>query len=46
VPAIRTLVLEDRGGKLIQGLQDVFPDQKPIDRAFITLGKTNASSAP
>ncbi|MER9237345.1 isochorismatase family protein, partial [Mesorhizobium sp. M0622] len=23
------------GGKLIKGLQDVFPDQKPIDRTFI-----------
>ena len=35
VPTILTTVLEDRGGKLIQGLQDVFPDQKPIDRTFI-----------
>ena len=39
VPTILTTVLEDRGGKLIKGLQDVFPDQKPIDRTFInTLG--------
>jgi len=35
VPTILTTVLEDRGGKLIKGLQDVFPDQKPIDRTFI-----------
>ncbi len=35
VPTILTTVLEDRGGKLIQGLQDLFPDQKPIDRTFI-----------
>src|SRR3981081_4351531 len=31
VPTILTTVLEDRGGKLIKGLQDVFPDQKPTD---------------
>src|SRR3954462_3378367 len=35
VPTILTTVLEHRGGKLIKGLQDVFPDQKPIDRTFI-----------
>src|SRR5436190_21871799 len=35
VPTILTTVLEDRGGKLIKGLQDVLPDQKPIDRTFI-----------
>src|SRR5256886_13936930 len=35
VPTILTTVLRDRGGKLIKGLQDVFPDQKPIDRTFI-----------
>src|SRR5258705_6963741 len=35
VPTILTTVLEDRGGELIKGLQDVFPDQKPIDRTFI-----------
>jgi nicotinamidase-related amidase len=28
-------VLEERGGYLIKGLQDVFPDQKPINRTFI-----------
>src|SRR5438067_3004154 len=35
VPTILTTVLEDRGGKLIKPLQDVFPKQKPIDRTFI-----------
>ncbi len=35
VPTILTTVLEDRGGKLIPGLQDVFSDQKPIDRTWI-----------
>jgi nicotinamidase-related amidase len=35
VPTILTTVLEDRGGKLIKALQDVFPGQKPIDRTFI-----------
>src|SRR5882724_4626574 len=35
VPTILTTVLQDRGGKLIKGLQDVFPDQRPIDRTFI-----------
>jgi len=28
-------VLEARGGKLIKGLQDVFPDQTPVDRTYI-----------
>ncbi|MCX7361536.1 MAG: hydrolase [Alphaproteobacteria bacterium] len=35
VPTILTTVLESRGGSLIKALQDVFPDQKPIDRTFI-----------
>ena len=35
VPTIFTTVIEERGGYLIKGLQDVFPDQKPIDRTFI-----------
>jgi nicotinamidase-related amidase len=35
VPTILTTVLGERGGHLIKGLQDVFPDQKPIDRTFI-----------
>src|SRR5258708_28196738 len=35
VPTILTTVVEDRGGKLIKGLQDLFPNQKPIDRTWI-----------
>lgn len=35
VPTVLTTVLEERGGHLIQGIQDVFPEQKPIDRTFI-----------
>ena len=35
VPTILTTVLEERGGYLIKQLQDVFPEQKPIDRTFI-----------
>ncbi len=37
VPTILTTVLEERGGLLIKGLQDVFPEQKPINRTFINL---------
>src|SRR3954466_8192860 len=35
VPTILATVIEERGGYLIKGLQDVFPEQKPIDRTFI-----------
>jgi nicotinamidase-related amidase len=35
VPTILTTVIEERGGYIIKQLQDVFPDQKPIDRTFI-----------
>jgi nicotinamidase-related amidase len=35
VPTILTTVVAERGGHLIQGLQDVLPEQKPIDRTFI-----------
>ena len=35
VPTLLTTVIEERGGYLIKGLQDVFPEQKPIDRTFI-----------
>jgi len=35
VPTIISTVIEERGGFLIKGLQDVFPDQKPINRTFI-----------
>jgi nicotinamidase-related amidase len=35
VPTILTTVIEERGGYIIKGLQDVFPEQKPIDRTLI-----------
>ena len=35
VPTLLTTVLEKQGGFLIKPIQDVFPDQKPIDRTFI-----------
>lgn len=35
VPTLLTTVLESRGGLLLKQLQEVFPDQKPIDRTFI-----------
>ncbi|RYG64159.1 hydrolase [bacterium] len=35
IPTILTTVIEERGGYIIKGLQDVFPDQKPINRTFI-----------
>ena len=35
VPTLLTTVVEERGGYIIKQLQDVFPEQKPIDRTFI-----------
>jgi len=35
VPTILTTVVQDRGGFLPKDLQNVFPDQKPIDRTTI-----------
>lgn len=35
VPTILTTVLAQRGGNLIKGLQEVYPEQQPIDRTFI-----------
>jgi nicotinamidase-related amidase len=35
VPTILTSVIEERGGYVIKGLLDVFPEQKPINRTFI-----------
>lgn len=35
VPTILTTVTEARGGLIIKALQDVFPEQKPINRTFI-----------
>ena len=35
VPTILTTIIEERGGFIIKQIQDVFPEQKPIDRTFI-----------
>src|SRR5207249_4014363 len=35
VPTLLTTVVQDRGGYLIKQLQDVFPEQTPIDRTTI-----------
>jgi nicotinamidase-related amidase len=35
VPTLFSTVVHDRGGYLIKQLQEIFPDQKPIDRTFI-----------
>ena len=35
VPTLFSTVVEDRGGFLLKPLQDVFPDQKPLDRTWI-----------
>jgi nicotinamidase-related amidase len=35
VPTLLSTVVEERGGYLIKPLQDIFPDQKPINRTFI-----------
>src|SRR5712691_11773801 len=35
VPTLFTTVVEEKGGHLIKQLQDVFPEQRPIDRTFI-----------
>jgi nicotinamidase-related amidase len=35
VPTILTTVNEERGGHLIKGVQEVFPDQRPINRTTL-----------
>jgi hypothetical protein len=45
VPTILTTVLEERGGYIIKGLQDIFPDQNPIALSS-TLGRTSGSWRP
>src|SRR5580698_9304681 len=35
IPTILTTVLEERGGHLIKDVQDVFPDQKTINRTTL-----------
>src|SRR5580658_2829916 len=35
IPTILTTVNEERGGLIFKGIQDVFPDQKTINRTYI-----------
>ena len=35
VPTILTTVVEERGGLIIKQIQEVYPEQKPINRTFI-----------
>src|SRR5579872_5046352 len=35
VPTILTTVLEERGGHLVKEVQDVFPEQRPINRTTL-----------
>jgi len=35
VPTLLSTVVQDRGGYILKQLQEVFPDQKPIDRTWI-----------
>ena len=35
IPTILTTVTEERGGQIFKGIQDVFPDQKTINRTYI-----------
>ena len=35
IPTILTTVTEERGGRIFKSIQDVFPDQKTIDRTYI-----------
>ena len=35
VPTLLTTVIKDRGGNIFKQIQDVFPEQVPIDRTFI-----------
>ena len=35
VPTLLTSVIEDRGGYIVKGLTDVYPEQTPINRTFI-----------
>jgi nicotinamidase-related amidase len=35
IPTILTTVTEERGGRIFQGIQDIFPDHKTINRTYI-----------
>lgn len=41
VPTLLTTVVAQRGGKILKQLQDVFPEQEPIDRTFINTWEDN-----
>jgi hypothetical protein len=43
VPTILTTVTAQRGGLLIEEVQSVFPDQKPIDRTSINSWEDSVS---
>lgn len=42
VPTILTTVVEERGGFIIKQIQDVFPEQKPINRTWINTWQDTA----
>jgi len=42
VPTLLTTVIKDRGGDLVKAIQDVFPDQVPIDRTSINTWEDQA----
>lgn len=46
VPTILTTVVEERGGFIIKQIQDVFPEQKPINRTFINTWQDPAVTGP
>src|SRR5437667_11453544 len=43
VPTLLTTVREKQGGCIIKPIQDVFPDQQPIDRTFIHTSEDSRS---
>ncbi|TPI12971.1 hydrolase [Mesorhizobium sp. B4-1-3] len=42
VPTLLTTVIKDRGGELLKPIQEVFPDQVPIDRTTINTWEDKA----
>jgi nicotinamidase-related amidase len=42
VPTLLTTVIKDRGGELVKAIQDVFPEQVPIDRTSINTWEDQA----
>jgi nicotinamidase-related amidase len=41
VPTLLSTVTEERGGLILKQLQEIFPDQKPIDRTWINSWEDN-----